>query len=206
MTAAVSWRCGARRRSIQTCRPVPPARRTGFRLLIRTMIRHASHLGAVTAASFGVQGAATGGCLMTSASLPLPLLPFRKPQTPTMIEQVVRAIAKADGARFEDDSTRFQKLAQAALKPLARPIEAMVDAAEEAVWFDAYLAINSRAAFRKAVRAMIFATIGPTPADDIELELWIPSPPSRHRAADTYQGKLIFRDGGRLRRYRNAQT
>jgi hypothetical protein len=73
MTAAVSRRRGARRRSIQTRRPVPPARRIGFRLLIRTMIRHASHPGAVMAVSFGMHGAATGGCLMTSASLPLPL-------------------------------------------------------------------------------------------------------------------------------------
>lgn len=73
MTAAVSRRCGAQRRSIQTRHPVPPAHRTGFRLPIRTMIRHASNPGAVTAVSFGVHGAATGGCLMTSASLPLPL-------------------------------------------------------------------------------------------------------------------------------------
>jgi len=71
MTAAVSWRCGARRRFIHTHHQVPPARGSGFRLLIRTMIRHASNPGAVTAASFGVHGAATGCCLMTSASLPL---------------------------------------------------------------------------------------------------------------------------------------
>jgi hypothetical protein len=73
MTATMSWRCGARRRSIQTRRPVPPARRTGFRLLIGTMIRHASNPSAVTAVSFGVHGAATRGCLMTATSLPLPL-------------------------------------------------------------------------------------------------------------------------------------
>jgi len=73
MTAAVSRRCGARCRSIHTRRLVPPARWTGFRLLIRTMIRHASNSGAITAVSLGVHGAATGGCLMTSASLPLPL-------------------------------------------------------------------------------------------------------------------------------------
>ena len=73
MTAAVSRRCGARCRSIHTRRLVPPTRKTGFRLLIRTMTRHASNSGAVTAVSFGVHDAATGGCLMTSASLPLPL-------------------------------------------------------------------------------------------------------------------------------------
>jgi hypothetical protein len=75
-----------------------------------------------------------------------------------MIDQVARAITAADGAAFEDDPSRFRKLAMAALKPLARPTEAMVDAAHEAVAFDDAWAINSRADFRKAVRAMIKAT------------------------------------------------
>ena len=35
----------------------------------------------------------------------------------------------------------------------------MVDAAHEAVWFDAFWAINSRADFKKAVRAMIRAVL-----------------------------------------------
>jgi len=74
-----------------------------------------------------------------------------------MIEQIARAIARADGVRFESDPARFRRLALAALKPLARPTEAMVDAAHEAVWSDAYWAINSRRDFRKAVRAMILA-------------------------------------------------
>jgi hypothetical protein len=47
----------------------------------------------------------------------------------------------------------------AALKPLPRPTEAMVDAAHEAVWFDAFWTIKSRAAFKKAVRAMIRAAM-----------------------------------------------
>ena len=76
-----------------------------------------------------------------------------------MIEQVARAIAKADGARFEDDPARFRRLALAALKPLARPTEAMVDAAHAAVEFDDHWAINSRADFRRAVRAMIKAAM-----------------------------------------------
>lgn len=45
-----------------------------------------------------------------------------------MLEQVARAIATADGAKFEDDPGRFRRLALAALKPMARPTEAMVDA------------------------------------------------------------------------------
>jgi hypothetical protein len=35
----------------------------------------------------------------------------------------------------------------------------MVDAAHEAVWSDTFWAINSRADFKKAVRAMIRATM-----------------------------------------------
>jgi hypothetical protein len=53
---------------------LPSIRPNGrFMLSGRTMIRHASHPGAVTAVSFGVHGAATRGCLKTSAGLPLPL-------------------------------------------------------------------------------------------------------------------------------------
>jgi hypothetical protein len=61
-----------------------------------------------------------------------------------MIEQ----IAKADGAPFEDDPERFHRLALAALKPVARPTEAMVDAAHEAVWSVPYWAISGRADIR----------------------------------------------------------
>jgi hypothetical protein len=50
-------------------------------------------------------------------------------------------------------------LALASLKPLARPTEAMVDAAYEAVWSDAFWAINSRSDFKKAVRAMVRAAM-----------------------------------------------
>jgi hypothetical protein len=64
-----------------------------------------------------------------------------------------------DGAKFEDDPGRFRRLALAALKPMTRPTEEMVDAAHQAVWSDAFWAINSRADFKKAVRAMIRAAI-----------------------------------------------
>lgn len=46
-----------------------------------------------------------------------------------MVDQVARAIAKADGAKFEDDPARFRRLALAALKPMSRPTEVMVDVA-----------------------------------------------------------------------------
>jgi len=72
-----------------------------------------------------------------------------------MIEQIARAIAMADGVEFEDDPARFRRLALAALKPLTRPTDMMVDAAHEAVSFDGAWAIRGRSDFRKAVRAMV---------------------------------------------------
>ena len=75
--------------------------------------------------------------------------------TVSMVDQVGRAIAKADDGDFGSDHLRYRKLAMAVLKPLARPTEAMIDAAHEAVWFDGFWAINRRADFKKAVRAMI---------------------------------------------------
>jgi hypothetical protein len=57
----------------------------------------------------------------------------------------------------------------AALELLALPTEAMIDAAHEAVWFDAFWAIHSRNDFKKAVRAMMRAALheqeGKRPSD-----------------------------------------
>ena len=87
-----------------------------------------------------------------------------RPQTPvtrrpvsttSMVDQIGRAIAKADGTAFEGDVSRYSMLALAALKPLTQPTAAMIDAAHEAVWCDGFRAINSRADFKRAVRAMI---------------------------------------------------
>jgi hypothetical protein len=80
-----------------------------------------------------------------------------------MIERIGQAIAVADGADFRADQARYRRLAVAAMKPLLHPTEMMIDAAHEAVWFDAYWAINSRADFKKAVKAMIASAI-PTSA------------------------------------------
>ena len=79
--------------------------------------------------------------------------------TASMVDQVGTAIVKADGINFESDPARYRRLALAALGPLVRPTEAMVDAAHEAVWSDAFWAINSRADFKRAVRAMIRAAM-----------------------------------------------
>lgn len=85
----------------------------------------------------------------------------RKPvaDTTTMLKQVAEAIAKADGADMRDDAARYLRLGQAAVKPLAKPTETMIDAAHEAVWSDGFWAINSRRDFHKAVRAMILAAL-----------------------------------------------
>ena len=76
-----------------------------------------------------------------------------------MVDQVGRAIAKADGANFESDPPRYRRLALAALGPLVRPTEAMVDAAHEAVWSDAFWAIYNPADVKEAVQAMIRAAM-----------------------------------------------
>jgi hypothetical protein len=68
-----------------------------------------------------------------------------------MIECIGQAIAVAEGADFEADQARYRRLAAAALRPLLYPTEAMINAAHEAVWFDALWAINSSADFKKAV-------------------------------------------------------
>jgi hypothetical protein len=72
-----------------------------------------------------------------------------------MVEQIARAIADADGVSFGRDAVRFRRLATAALQPLTRPTDTMIDAAHEAVSFDGAWAIRGRSDFRKAVRAMI---------------------------------------------------
>ena len=82
-------------------------------------------------------------------------MPRREAQAGSMINRIGRAIAEADGAKFEADPARYRRLAMAALAPLVRPTDAMIDAAHEAVWSDALWAINSRADFKKAVRTMI---------------------------------------------------
>jgi len=79
----------------------------------------------------------------------------RTTQAGSMIDRIGRAIAEADGVEFEDDRARYRRLAMAALAPLARPTDGMIDAAHQAVWFDAFWAVNSRADFKKAVKAMI---------------------------------------------------
>ena len=82
----------------------------------------------------------------------------RRPvSTDSMVVQVRKAIGYE--VNLESDRPRYRKLALAALKSLARRTEARVDAAYEALWFDAFWAVNSRADFKKAVQAMIRAAM-----------------------------------------------
>ena len=57
--------------------------------------------------------------------------------------------------RLQCHPGRYRRLAIASLGPLVVPAEAMIDAAHEAVHFDAAWTINSRRDFRRVVRAMI---------------------------------------------------
>lgn len=79
-----------------------------------------------------------------------------------MIERIGWAIADADGTNFSTNPERFRRMARAALAALATPTEAMIDAAHEAVWFDAAWTINSRRNFQRAVKAMLAAAVAET--------------------------------------------
>jgi hypothetical protein len=65
-------------------------------------------------------------------------------QTMPMIDQTATAIAKADGAHIRTNPARYWLLAMAALLPLARPTETMIDPIHKAVSFDDCWAVNSR--------------------------------------------------------------
>ena len=71
----------------------------------------------------------------------------------TFRERAACAAAKAD--RAAGDADRYTRMADAVIAELAKPTDAMIDAAYEAVRFDEAWAINSRQDFRKAVRAMV---------------------------------------------------
>jgi hypothetical protein len=46
----------------------------------------------------------------------------------SMVDQIGRALATAEGAKFEDDPSRYRRLALAALKPVTQPAEAQIRA------------------------------------------------------------------------------
>ena len=71
----------------------------------------------------------------------------------TFRERAACAAAKAD--RAAGDADRYTRMADAVIAELAKPTDAMIDAAYEAVRFAEAWAINAWQDFRKAVRAMV---------------------------------------------------
>ena len=69
------------------------------------------------------------------------------------------AIEKAAQRSAPDDADRYASMADAVIAEFAKPTDAMIDAAYEAVRFDEAWAINSRRDFVKAVKAMVRATL-----------------------------------------------
>jgi len=76
-----------------------------------------------------------------------------------MIDQIAQAIAEADSSDFQTESARYRRLALSALRPLASPTDAMIDAAHKAASFDDLWAINSRRDFKRAVEAMLAVAV-----------------------------------------------
>ena len=75
-------------------------------------------------------------------------------------QRAARAIAKVDRESADDSARRHMRMADAVIAEFAKPTDAMIDAAYEAVRFDEAWAINSRRTFVKAVKAMVRSALG----------------------------------------------
>ena len=75
-------------------------------------------------------------------------------------QRAARAIAKVDRESAADSADRHMRMADAVIAEFAKPTDAMIDAAYEAVRFDEAWAINSRRNFVKAVKAMVRSALG----------------------------------------------
>jgi hypothetical protein len=75
-------------------------------------------------------------------------------------ERAARAVAKAARRCAADDVDRYTRIADAVIAEFAKPTDAMIDAAYEAVRVDEAWAINSRRDFVKAVKAMVRTALG----------------------------------------------
>jgi hypothetical protein len=74
--------------------------------------------------------------------------------------RAVRAVAKAARGCAPDDVDRYTRMADAVIAEFAKPTDAMIDAAYEAVRFDEAWSINSRRDFVKGVKAMVRTALG----------------------------------------------
>jgi hypothetical protein len=70
-------------------------------------------------------------------------------------ERAARAVAKVARGSAADNADHNTRMADAVIAEFAKPTDAMIDAAYEAVRFDEAWAINSRRDFVKAVKAMV---------------------------------------------------
>jgi hypothetical protein len=75
-------------------------------------------------------------------------------------ERAAHAVAEAARGCAADDIDRYTRMADAVIAEFAKPTDAMIDAAYEAVRCDEAWAINSRRDFSKAVKAMVRAALG----------------------------------------------
>jgi hypothetical protein len=78
----------------------------------------------------------------------------------TFRERAARAVAKTDRHCAVDQVDRYTRMADAVIREFAKPTDAMIDAAYEAVRFDEVWAINSRRDFGTALKAMVRAALG----------------------------------------------
>ena len=75
-------------------------------------------------------------------------------------ERAARAVAKVARGSAADNADRYTRMADAVIAEFAKPTDAMINAAYEAVRFDDAWAINSRRDFVKAVKAMVRPALG----------------------------------------------
>jgi hypothetical protein len=75
-------------------------------------------------------------------------------------QRAARAVARVAHVSAADNADRYARMADAVIAEFAKPTDAMIDAAYEAVRFDEAWAINSRRDFVKAVKAMVRSALG----------------------------------------------
>jgi hypothetical protein len=77
-------------------------------------------------------------------------------------ERAAGAVAKIARGSDANNADLYTRMADAVIAEFARPTDAMIDAAYEAVRFDEAWAINSRRDFVKALKAIVREAISAT--------------------------------------------
>jgi hypothetical protein len=94
-------------------------------------------------------------------------------KTMPMIDQIATAIAKADGGDIATDPARYRRIPFAALRPLAKSTEQLIDAAYEAVSFDDQWAITSRMLYPNGDLSSGRDFLNRDPANDPDRHHWL---------------------------------